>query len=303
MNWETVIGLETHVELATASKLFCSCSTTFGGTSNTHCCPVCTGMPGALPVLNEKAVELAAMAGLALNGTVSRRVSFDRKHYFYPDLPKAYQITQFFTPIVRDGRVSIQTPDGTEKVIRIHELHLEEDAGKLIHDPQTGLTRCDFNRCGIPLIEIVTRPDFSSADEVISYLEKLRLTLQYLDVSDCKIQEGSLRCDINLSVRPAGCECLGVRTELKNLGSFRAIRRAIDYEARRQIEVLERGGEVVQETRRWDETAECSLSMRIKETAADYRFLPEPDLPSVSLSEEYLDRLHRALPELAEDDG
>ena len=236
MNWETVIGLETHVELATKSKIFCACTTAFGGAPNTHCCPVCTGMPGALPVLNGKVVEYAVRAALALGCTVTRYSRFDRKNYFYPDLPKAYQISQLYLPIGRDGAV-----EAGGRTVGIHELHMEEDAGKLIHDPWTEQTKIDYNRCGVPLIEIVTEPDFRTAEEVVAYLEWLRETLQYLGVSDCKMQEGSLRCDVNLSVRPAGSDTLGTRTELKNLSSFKAIRRAIYYEARRQIERLEAG--------------------------------------------------------------
>ena len=259
MNWETVIGLETHVELATKSKIFCACTTAFGGAPNTHCCPVCTGMPGALPVLNGKVVEYAVRAALALGCTVTRYSRFDRKNYFYPDLPKAYQISQLYLPIVRNGKLTIRTESGGEKTIRIHELHMEEDAGKLVHDPWIDQTRCDYNRCGVPLIEIVTEPDFRSGEEVIAYLEKLRSTLQYLGISDCKMQEGSLRCDVNLSVRPAGSTELGTRTEMKNLNSFKAIARSIEYEARRQIELIEEGKRVVQETRRWDENKDATL--------------------------------------------
>ena len=301
MTWETVIGLETHVELATQTKIFCSCTTQFGGEPNTHCCPVCTGMPGALPVLNKKALEFAVQAGLALNCTITQHTKFDRKNYFYPDLPKAYQISQLYLPLCRDGAVSIRTGGGTEKTIHIHEIHMEEDAGKLIHDPETGLTRCDYNRCGVPLIEIVTEPDFRCGEEVVAYLEKLKSTLQYLGVSDCKMQEGSLRCDVNLSVRPAGSAQLGTRTEMKNLGSFKAISRAIAYEAQRQIALLEEGQAVVQETRRWDEEKNASFAMRSKENAQDYRYFPEPDLPPLSLTDEYLDKLRAAQPELAEE--
>ena len=296
MTWETIIGLETHVELATKTKIFCSCTTQFGGDPNTHCCPVCTGMPGTLPVLNKKVLEFAVKAGLALNCEISRRSQFDRKNYFYPDLPKAYQISQLYLPICHDGAVDI----GGGKTIRIHELHMEEDAGKLVHDPWLDQTRADYNRCGVPLIEIVTEPDFRSAEEVISYLEKLRSTLQYLGVSDCKMQEGSLRCDVNLSVRPAGSEEFGTRTEMKNLNSFKAISRAIAYEARRQIELLEEGKRVVQETRRWDENKDATYAMRSKENAQDYRYFPEPDIPPLELSEEYIDGLRKAQPELAE---
>ncbi|WP_130869120.1 Asp-tRNA(Asn)/Glu-tRNA(Gln) amidotransferase subunit GatB [Intestinimonas massiliensis (ex Afouda et al. 2020)] len=296
MTWETVIGLETHVELATKTKIFCSCTTEFGGAPNTHCCPVCMGMPGTLPVLNEKVVELAATAGLALNCAITPVSRFDRKNYFYPDLPKAYQISQLYLPIARDGAVDI----GNGKTIRIHELHMEEDAGKLVHDPWLDQTMADYNRCGVPLIEIVTEPDFRSAEEVIAYLEKLKETLQYLGVSDCKMQEGSLRCDVNLSVRPAGSAEFGTRTEMKNLNSFKAISRAIVYEARRQIELLEEGKRVVQETRRWDENKDATYAMRSKENAQDYRYFPDPDLPPVELSQEYLDHLKDSLPELAE---
>ena len=293
MTWETVIGLETHVELATASKLFCPCTTAFGGPPNTHCCPVCMGLPGALPVLNEKAVELAVQAGLALGCTVTRSSRFDRKNYFYPDLPKAYQISQLYAPIARDGALDI----GGGRTVRIHELHLEEDAGKLVHDG--GVTRCDYNRCGIPLIEIVTEPDLRTAGEAVSYLERLKETLQYLGVSDCRMQEGSLRCDVNLSVRPAGSDRLGTRTEMKNLGSFRAVSRAIAWESARQIALLEAGGAVAQETRRWDEDREASFAMRAKENAQDYRYFPEPDLPPLELSGAYLERLRAQQPELA----
>ena len=298
MTWETVIGLETHVELATKTKIFCSCTTAFGGAPNTHCCPVCMGMPGTLPVVNKKVVEFAAKAGLALKCEITRRNRFDRKNYFYPDLPKAYQVSQLYLPIARNGRVAIST-EGGEKEIRIHELHMEEDAGKLVHDPWLDQTRCDYNRCGVPLIEIVTEPDFRSGSEVIAYLETLKSTLEYLGVSDCKMQEGSLRCDVNLSVRPAGSQTLGTRTEMKNLNSFKAILRAIDYEIRRQIERLEEGKPVVQETRRWDDNKDATFSMRSKEDAQDYRYFPEPDLPPLELSEEYLEGLRQEQPEMA----
>ena len=298
MTWETVIGLETHVELATKTKIFCSCTTAFGGAPNTHCCPVCMGMPGTLPVVNKKVVEFACQAGLALNCQITRYNRFDRKNYFYPDLPKAYQISQLYLPIARNGRMTIQTGAG-EKDIRIHELHMEEDAGKLVHDPWTDQTRADYNRCGVPLIEIVTEPDFRTADEVIAYLEQLKSTLEYLGVSDCKMQEGSLRCDVNLSVRPAGSRELGTRTEMKNLNSFKAISRAIAYEARRQIERIEEGKRVVQETRRWDDNKDATFSMRSKENAQDYRYFPEPDIPPLELSEEYLADLRSRQPEMA----
>ena len=300
MTWETVIGLETHVELSTKTKIFCSCTTAFGGDPNTHCCPVCMGMPGTLPVVNEKVLEYAVKVGLALDGEITRSCRFDRKNYFYPDLPKAYQISQLYLPIVRNGRLTIRTESGGEKTIRIHELHMEEDAGKLVHDPWIDQTRCDYNRCGVPLIEIVTEPDFRSGEEVIAYLEKLRSTLQYLGVSDCKMQEGSLRCDVNLSVRPAGSAELGTRTEMKNLNSFKAIARSIEYEARRQIELIEEGRRVVQETRRWDENKDATFAMRSKENAQDYRYFPEPDIPPLEIGEDYLERLRKEQPELAE---
>lgn len=300
MTWETVIGLETHVELATKTKIFCSCTTAFGGAPNTHCCPVCMGMPGTLPVVNKKVMEFACKAGLALNCEITRYNKFDRKNYFYPDLPKAYQISQLYLPIARNGRVTIQTGE-RERDIRIHELHMEEDAGKLVHDPWVDQTKADYNRCGVPLIEIVTEPDFRTAEQVIAYLEKLKSTLEYLGVSDCKMQEGSLRCDVNLSVRPAGSTEFGTRTEMKNLNSFKAISRAIAYEARRQIELLEEGKRVIQETRRWDDNKDATFSMRSKENAQDYRYFPEPDIPPLELSEEYLDGLRKEQPEMAEE--
>lgn len=299
MTWETVIGLETHVELATKTKIFCSCTTQFGGDPNTHCCPVCTGMPGTLPVLNRAVLEYSVKAGLALNCDITKYNKFDRKNYFYPDLPKAYQISQLYLPICRDGKVPIHTEAG-DKVIRIHEIHMEEDAGKLVHDPWIDQTRADYNRCGVPLIEIVTEPDFRTADEVIAYLEKLKETLQYLGVSDCKMQEGSLRCDVNLSVRPMGSTEFGTRTEMKNINSFKAIARAIDYEAKRQIELIEEGKRVIQETRRWDENKDATYAMRSKENAQDYRYFPEPDIPPIELTDEYLDTLRAAQPELGE---
>lgn len=297
MTWETVIGLETHVELCTQTKIFCSCTTAFGGAPNTHCCPVCTGMPGTLPVLNEKVLEFAVKAGLALNCAITQNCRFDRKNYFYPDLPKAYQVSQLYLPIATDGAVSIRTG----KTIRIHELHMEEDAGKLVHDPWIDQTRADYNRCGVPLIEIVTEPDFRSAEEVVAYLEKLRSTLQYLGVSDCKMQEGSLRCDVNLSVRPAGSAELGTRTEMKNLASFKAIARSIQYEAKRQIECIEEGRRVIQETRRWDENKDATFAMRSKEDAQDYRYFPEPDIPPLEIGAAYLEQIRAGLPEMAEE--
>lgn len=298
MAWETVLGLEVHVELSTKTKIFCSCTTEFGGEPNTHCCPVCTGMPGTLPVLNKSVVDYAMKAGIALNCEITKYNKFDRKNYFYPDLPKAYQISQLYLPICRDGYVPIEV-NGVEKKIRIHEIHMEEDAGKLIHDPFIDETKCDYNRCGVPLIEIVSEPDFRSGEEVIAYLEKLKSTLEYLDVSDCKMQEGSMRADINLSVRPLGSEEFGTRTEMKNMNSFKAIYRAITFESKRQIELIESGKEVVQETRKWDDNKEKSFAMRSKENAQDYRYFPEPDLPPVEISYDQIDSIKSNLPELA----
>lgn len=299
MTWETVVGLEAHVELSTRTKLFCSCAASFGAAPNTQCCPVCTGMPGTLPVLNRAALAYAVKAGLALGCAITRTSRFDRKNYFYPDLPRAYQISQLYCPLARDGAVTFSLPEGGRRTVRIHELHLEDDAGKLIHDPDTGRTKIDFNRCGAPLIEIVTEPDLRTGEEAAACLASLKEILQYLGVSDCRMQEGSLRCDVNLSVRPLGTAALGVRTEMKNLGSFRAVRRAIDCEARRQIALLEGGGRVLQETRRWDEEQNVSLPMRTKENARDYRYFPDPDLPPVELSEDDLAKLRAELPELA----
>ena len=296
-SYETVIGLEVHVELATKTKIFCGCSTEFGGAPNTHTCPVCTGMPGSLPVLNKKVVEYAAAVGLATNCTITRNCKFDRKNYFYPDNPQNYQISQLYLPICRDGHVDIELPDGTTKAVRIHEIHMEEDAGKLIHDDWEDVSYVDFNRSGVPLIEIVSEPDMRSADEVIAYLEKLRLIIQYLGASDCKLQEGSMRADVNLSVREAGSTEFGTRTETKNLNSFSAIQRAIEAETIRQIDILESGGEVVQETRRWDDNKEYSYAMRSKEDAQDYRYFPDPDLVPISISDEWLESIKAAQPE------
>ncbi len=275
--YETVIGLEVHVELATKTKIFCSCSTEFGGEPNTHTCPVCTGMPGSLPVLNKKVVEYAIAIGLATNCDITRVCRFDRKNYFYPDNPQNYQISQLYLPIAANGHVEIEVGDKKKK-IRIHEMHMEEDAGKLIHDEWDDTSLVDYNRSGVPLVEIVSEPDMRSADEVIAYLEKLRMIIQYLGASDCKLQEGSMRADVNLSVREAGTEKFGTRTEMKNLNSFKAIARAIQGERERQIELLEEGKAVIQETRRWDDNKEYSYAMRSKEDAKDYRYFPEPDL-------------------------
>ncbi len=294
--YETVIGLEVHVELATKTKIFCGCSTAFGGRPNSHTCPVCTGMPGSLPVLNRKVLEHAVAVGLATNCNITRYCKFDRKNYFYPDNPQNYQISQLYLPICRDGYVEIETEDGSKKV-GIHEIHMEEDAGKLIHDEWEDCTLVDYNRSGVPLIEIVSEPDMRSAKEVIAYLEKLRLIIQYLGASDCKLQEGSMRADVNLSVREAGAEEFGTRTEMKNLNSFRAIARAIEGERERQIDLLEAGKAVVQETRRWDDAKETSYAMRSKEDAQDYRYFPDPDLAPLCISDEYLEELKAKQPE------
>lgn len=294
--YETVIGLEVHVELATKTKIFCSCSTEFGGKANTHTCPVCTGMPGALPVLNRQVVEYAMAAGLATNCKITQRCKFDRKNYFYPDNPQNYQISQLYLPIARDGYVEIET-DRQKKKVRIHEMHMEEDAGKLVHDEWEDCSLVDYNRSGVPLIEIVSEPDMRSAEEVIAYLEKLRTILQYLGVSDCKLQEGSMRADVNLSVREAGSTEFGTRTEMKNLNSFKAISRAIEGERMRQIELLEEGKPVVQETRRWDDNKEYSYPMRSKEDAQDYRYFPEPDLTPIIISDEWIAEVKAKEPE------
>ena len=295
--YETVIGLEVHVELATKTKIFCSCSTEFGGAPNTHTCPVCTGMPGSLPVLNRQVVEYALAVGLAANCRINQYCKFDRKNYFYPDNPQNYQISQLYLPICHDGYVEIDTPAGKKK-IGIHEIHMEEDAGKLIHDEWEDCSLVDFNRSGVPLIEIVSEPDMRSADEVIAYLEKLRLIIQYLGASDCKLQEGSMRADVNLSVREAGAAEFGTRTEMKNLNSFKAIARAIEGERKRQIELMEEGKKVTQETRRWDDNKESSHAMRSKEDAKDYRYFPDPDLSPVVISDEWLEEIKARQPEL-----
>lgn len=295
--YETVIGLEVHVELATKTKIFCGCSTEFGGAPNTHTCPVCTGMPGSLPVLNKQVVEYALAVGLAANCRINQYCKFDRKNYFYPDNPQNYQISQLYLPICHDGWVEIETSGGRKK-IGIHEIHMEEDAGKLIHDEWDDCTLVDYNRSGVPLIEIVSEPDMRSADEVIAYLEKLRLIIQYLGASDCKLQEGSMRADVNLSVREVGARELGTRTEMKNINSFKAIARAIEGERKRQIEILEEGKKVIQETRRWDDNKESSRAMRSKEDAQDYRYFPDPDLPPVVIDDRWIQDIRDRQPEL-----
>ncbi len=295
--YETVIGLEVHVELATKTKIFCACSTAFGGAPNTHTCPVCTGMPGSLPVLNKQVVEYALAVGLATNCQIHQYCKFDRKNYFYPDNPQNYQISQLYLPICHDGGVEIETAGG-KKIIGIHEIHMEEDAGKLVHDEWEDCSLVDYNRSGVPLIEIVSEPDMRSAEEVIAYLEKLRQIIQYLGASDCKLQEGSMRADVNLSVRKVGAEKFGTRTEMKNLNSFKAIAHAIEGERERQIELIEAGRKVIQETRRWDDNKESSFTMRSKEDAQDYRYFPDPDLTPVVISDEWIAEVKARQPEL-----
>lgn len=294
--YETVIGLEVHIELSTKTKIFCGCPSEFGGAPNTHTCPVCTGMPGALPVLNQKVVEYALKLGIATNCRIHQYCRFDRKNYFYPDNPQNYQISQLYLPICYDGWLEICVPGGIKRV-RIHEMHMEEDAGKLIHDEWEDCSLVDYNRSGVPLVEIVSEPDMHTAEEVTAYLEKLRMICQYLGISDCKLQEGSMRADVNLSVREAGSSGLGVRTEMKNLNSFKAIAHAIAGERERQIELLEGGHKVVQETRRWDDNKESSYAMRSKEDAKDYRYFPDPDLPPVIISDGMIEELKQQQPE------
>ena len=295
--YETVIGLEVHVELATKTKIFCACSTAFGGAPNTNTCPVCTGMPGSLPVLNKQVVEYALAVGLATNCQIHQYCKFDRKNYFYPDNPQNYQISQLYLPICHDGGVEIETAGG-KKIIGIHEIHMEEDAGKLVHDEWEDCSLVDYNRSGVPLIEIVSEPDMRSAEEVIAYLEKLRQIIQYLGASDCKLQEGSMRADVNLSVREVGAEKFGTRTEMKNLNSFKAIAHAIEGERERQIELIEAGRKVIQETRRWDDNKESSFTMRSKEDAQDYRYFQDPDLTPVVISDEWIAEVKARQPEL-----
>ena len=299
-DYEVVIGLEVHCELSTKTKIFCSCSTEFGGEPNSHCCPICMAMPGTLPVLNEKVVEYAVKAGLATNCKIEKNSKNDRKNYFYPDNPKSYQISQYDKPLCYDGYVTIEDEKGTEKKIRIERIHIEEDAGKLNHDEYGRGSFVDLNRAGVPLIEVVSKPDLRSAYEVESYMKKLKSIFEYIEISDCKMQEGSLRADVNVSIRKKGSSELGTRTEMKNMNSFKSIVRAIDYEIDRQIEVVEEGGEVVQETLRWDDISGRTFPMRDKEDAQDYRYFPEPDLVAIKLSEEYIENIRKALPELPE---
>ena len=295
--YEMVIGLEVHVELATKTKIFCGCSTEFGAKVNSHTCPVCTGMPGTLPVLNKKVLEYAMAVGLATNCEITKYSKFDRKNYFYPDNPQNYQISQLYLPICRDGYIEIKTDNGAKKV-GIHEIHMEEDAGKLVHDEENDCSLIDYNRAGVPLIEIVSEPDMRTSEEVISYIENLKQIMEYLEVSDCKLNEGSMRADINLSVREMGTISYGTRTEMKNLNSFKAISRAIEHEAKRQIDIIESGNKVTQETRRWDDTKGCSFSMRSKEDSNDYRYFPEPDLVPIIISDEWINEIRGRQPEL-----
>ncbi|MEA4999849.1 MAG: Asp-tRNA(Asn)/Glu-tRNA(Gln) amidotransferase subunit GatB [Candidatus Limiplasma sp.] len=298
MSWEMVIGLETHVELSTRSKIFCTCQTDFGAEPNTHVCPVCMALPGALPVFNEEVLHRAAMAGYALGCHVHHVSRFDRKNYFYPDLPKAYQISQFYRPICEHGQLTVQTAAG-ERKIGITRIHIEEDAGKLVHDEKQG-TMLDMNRCGVPLIEIVSEPDIRSAEEAVGYLRKLRAILTYIGVSDCRMNEGSLRCDVNLSIHKPGTP-FGVRTEMKNLNSFQSVERAIQAEYERQAAALEAGEEIVQETRRYDQKTGKTSSMRRKENSADYRYFPDPDLPEVRLTDSDMAAIRAAIPALPDE--
>ena len=297
-DYEVVMGLEVHAELSTNTKIFCSCPTKFGAEPNTQVCPICMAMPGTLPKLNEKVVEYAVRAGLATNCEISRNSKNDRKNY-YPDLPKAYQISQFDKPLCEHGYIEIETSKGRKK-IGITRIHIEEDAGKLNHDEIGGGALVDLNRAGVPLIEIVSEPDFRSIEEVDAYLKKLKSILEYIEVSDCKMQEGSFRADVNTSIRPVGSEKFGTRTEMKNMNSFRSITRALEYEIDRQVDVIDNGGEVEQETLRWDEVSGKTFSMRDKEDAQDYRYFPEPDLVAIKLSEEYIENIKNSLPEMPE---
>jgi len=300
--WEAVIGLEVHVELKTNSKIFCSSTTEFGGDPNTHVCPVCLGLPGVLPVTNKKVVEYGIKVGLALNCEIARFSKFDRKNYYYPDLPKNYQISQYDLPLAYNGYLEIETETGPKR-IGIIRVHMEEDAGKLVHEgtiASTPYSYVDYNRTGVPLLEIVSSPDIDSPEEAKAYLEKLKAIIQYTGVSDCKMEEGSLRCDANVSVRPKGSTEFGTKTEIKNMNSFRALQKALAYEVERQIQVLEDGGRIVQETRTWDEERGVTVSMRNKEEAHDYRYFPEPDLPPLVISPSWVEAVRRELPELPE---
>ena len=301
MKYEAVIGLEVHTELHTATKIFCNCKTSFGADPNTNVCPVCLGLPGVLPVLNKKVLEFAVRAGLALNCEISRFSKFDRKNYYYPDLPKNFQTSQFDLPICEHGYLDVEV-DGEVSRIRITRAHMEEDAGKLVHHGSSITTAdyslVDYNRTGTPLLEIVSEPDMRSAKQAVAYMEKMRAILQYCGISDCRMEEGSLRCDANVSVRPVGQKELGTKTEIKNINSFKGVERAIEYEALRQAEILEAGGTIKQETRTWDENEGVTKSMRSKEEANDYRYFPEPDLVPFTVSDEYIENIRKTLPEL-----
>ncbi len=296
--YEAVIGLEVHVELKTGRKIFCTCPAEFGAEPNTHVCPTCLGMPGALPVLDETAVEFAVRAGLALNCTINRTSWFDRKNYYYPDLPKGYQITQNDCPICRDGAVPIET-DGEKKAIRLTRIHMEEDAGKLIHRGDT--TEIDYNRCGVPLIEIVSEPDMRTPEEAKAYLNSLRKILLYIGVSDCKMNEGSLRCDVNVSVRPYGSDGFGTKCEIKNLNSIHYVGRALEYEIDRQCRILDEGGVIESETRRYNEDRDITETMRKKETVIDYRYFAEPNIPPLCISEDYIESIRRRMPKMPDE--
>ena len=297
MRYEPVIGIEVHAELSTDTKIYCGCKNKFGGEINSHCCPVCTGMPGSLPVLNGKVVDYAIKAGLAMDCDITRSSKQDRKNYFYPDLPKAYQISQFDLPLCINGGIDIVV-DGEKKRIGVTRIHIEEDAGKSIHDAVEGKTLLDYNRCGVPLIEIVSEPDMRSSADAKEYLDTLKAILEYIGVSDCKMQEGSLRCDVNVSLRPEGQKEFGVRTEMKNVNTFSGAIKGIEYEIKRQTEILENGGVIEQETRRWDDATGTSLPLRSKEEAHDYRYFPEPDLMPIVISEEHIKEIGDTIPEL-----
>ena len=301
MKYEPVIGLEIHSELKTATKIFCGCATTFGAEQNTHTCPVCLGLPGVLPTINRRVVEFAIKAGLATNCKINKYSKFDRKNYYYPDLPKNWQTSQYDLPIAYEGQVEIEV-DGERKIVRLTRIHMEEDAGKLVHSGNTikdsATSNVDYNRTGVPLIEIVSEPDMHSAAEARAYMEKIKSILEYIDVSNCRMEEGNLRADINVSLRPVGSEKLGTRTEMKNINSFKALEDAINYEIERQAEVLDDGGTIIQETRTWNPEKGITQSMRSKENANDYRYMPEPDLPPIITTDEEIENFRKSLPEL-----